>query len=120
MAIGRCSQFTQQLAPFFRDDTTVLMKMIAEAGFKNPEVEDITIKVHMGPLDHFVHEDLFPDQANESQTAVANHIHKALERYMNDRDIEIPYGMHIAPDSKAKQSFRSTPKLCTKRWPLSL
>jgi ubiquinone/menaquinone biosynthesis C-methylase UbiE len=89
-------QDARRLAPFFCGDSSVLMKMIAEAGFQNPEVEDVTIKVQMGPLDHFIHEDVFPDLANDVQTAVVKHIHKAMESYMNDRGVEIPYGMHIA------------------------
>ena len=72
------------------------MKMMAEAGFRIPEVEDITIKVQMGPLAHYIYEDVFPDLANDAQTAVEDHIHKSLEPYMNARGVEIPYGMHIA------------------------
>ncbi len=79
----------------------VLMKMIAEAGFRNPEVEDVSIKVQMGPLDHFIHEDVFPDLANDAQMAVVKHIHKAMEPYMNEWGVEIPYGIHIATAPKA-------------------
>jgi ubiquinone/menaquinone biosynthesis C-methylase UbiE len=91
----------RRLAPFFRGDASLLMKMMAEAGFQNPVVEDITIKVQMGPLDHFIHEDVFPDLANDAQMAVVKHLHKAMEPYMNDRGVEIPYGMHIASALKA-------------------
>jgi ubiquinone/menaquinone biosynthesis C-methylase UbiE len=94
-------QNARRLAPFFRGDASVLMKMIVDVGFQNPEVEDVTIKVQMGPLDHFIHEDVFPDLANDAQTAVVKHIHKAMEPYMNDRGVEIPYGMHVASALKA-------------------
>ncbi len=79
----------------------MLMKMMADAGFQNPGVEDVTIKVQMGPIDHIIYEDVFPELANDAQTAVVKHIYQAMEPYTNDRGVEIPYGMHIASALKA-------------------
>ena len=89
-------QRARQLAPFFQGDSDELLCMIADAGFQNPEVHNATIKVQMGPLNHLIHEDDYPDLAIDARTAVVKQIQKAMEPFQNDRGVVIPYGMHIA------------------------
>ncbi len=90
----------RQLAPFFHGDAKLILKMVAQEGFSNIEVNNLTVKVQMGPLDSFIHEDLFPDLANAAQTAVVGRLKRAMEPYMNGRGVEIPYGMHIVTADK--------------------
>lgn len=89
-------QRARQLAPFFQGDSDELLRMITDAGFQNPEVHNATIKVQMGPLNHLIHEDDYPDLAIDARTAIVKQIQKAMEPFQNDRGVEIPYGMHIA------------------------
>jgi len=89
-------QEARQLAPFFQGNSDELMRMIASAGFKNPEIRNMTIKVQMGPLNHLIHEDDYQDLAFDARTAVVKQIQKAMVPFQNDRGVEIPYGMHIA------------------------
>jgi ubiquinone/menaquinone biosynthesis C-methylase UbiE len=86
----------RQLAPFFQGDSDELVHMMAEAGFRNPRVQNTTIKVQMGPLNHLIHEDDYQDLAFDARPAVVKQIQKAMEPFQNDRGVVIPYGMHIA------------------------
>jgi ubiquinone/menaquinone biosynthesis C-methylase UbiE len=92
----RAGEKARQMTSFYQGDSDKLVNLITGAGFQNPKVQGITIKVQMGSLNHLIHEDDYQDLAFDARTAVVKQIQKAMEPFQNDRGVEIPYGMHIA------------------------